>query len=782
MPEPTKKAMNEPEDAQPKIQGDGDVAGDRSTSQVVKAFRSAVKNVVQVAGDLVVSVSTWGLIATAVILVVGLILAAAVFNIPTLRELIPTPIPITPAREGESLIIVADFDDRSGGRYQGVDPAQYIYEKLASKAKMDRLDVRPERLREAVDDNTVGSVRGVYNARLLLWGWYDALTVTPKLECIKTLSEYMVIGDGLHLSLAGPEGLEFKIVTDLPNQATALMLLTLGVDQLTRGNYKEAFTYVDSVLEEESCLAPTVLSEGHFIRGIANYLKGDLEAALADFDKAAELDPENIKAHINCGSLLIMLGETERGLQNLDELLDMIITSHMGLDYIAPVYANRGVAYLQLGDIDSALIAFDKAISANPELWGAYVNRGIAYDKLGSYQSALADFDRASELNPDSAVAYAKAGSIYITRGSYEAALADFEQVLTIQRSNGDKEGELATLRDIGMAYDKLERHSEALASYRRALSLVQEIGDRAGEGTTLTNVGMSYQAQGRYEEALAAYQQALAIKQEMGDRVGEGTILTNIGMSYQAQGTYEEALAAYRQALAITRETGDPAGEKIILNNVGVVYFETERYQAALADFTRALELRPDDVSTYLNRGRTYYALGQYETALTDFTHALELDPQYANAYYDRGLVYKRMEELEKASMDFERVLELSSDPGLRAQAEQQLPADGWIVHTLSDPSRFLFAVPIIIMLSLALAGINFVVRKQSAVVRYTKIIRENPDLAEAYFSRGVVYRRLGQIKKAIADLERVLELSSDPSLRAKAEQHLRELRGDQP
>jgi hypothetical protein len=98
MTEPTKRLVDESKDTQPKIQGDGNVIGDKSTSQVVKAFRSAVKNVVQVAGDLVVSVPTWGLIATAVILVVGLVLAAGVFNIPTLRELIPTPIPITPCQ------------------------------------------------------------------------------------------------------------------------------------------------------------------------------------------------------------------------------------------------------------------------------------------------------------------------------------------------------------------------------------------------------------------------------------------------------------------------------------------------------------------------------------------------------------------------------------------------------------------------------------------------------------------------------------------------------------
>ena len=122
------------------------------------------------------------------LLAVALIVVAGINNIGPLQTLFPQPTPtaFAPATEGQSLIIVADFEDRSGGKYQGIDPAQYIYEQLTAQAKKDNLDVRIERLRHTVDDNTVRPTGETYSATLVLWGWYDALTITPRLERIKT--------------------------------------------------------------------------------------------------------------------------------------------------------------------------------------------------------------------------------------------------------------------------------------------------------------------------------------------------------------------------------------------------------------------------------------------------------------------------------------------------------------------------------------------------------------------------------------------------------------------
>jgi regulator of sirC expression with transglutaminase-like and TPR domain len=54
------------------------------------------------------------------------------------------------------------------------------------------------------------------------------------------------------------------------------------------------------------------------------------------------------------------------------------------------------------------------------------------------------------------------------------------------------------------------------------------------------------------------------------------------------------------------------------------------------------------------------------------------------------------------------------------------------------------------------------------------------NPELAAAYGGRGLVYKQLGQTEQAIADFERLLELTDNPQWHQMAEEQLRELRGE--
>ena len=55
----------------------------------------------------------------------------------------------------------------------------------------------------------------------------------------------------------------------------------------------------------------------------------------------------------------------------------------------APAYYNRGNAYYKLENVDQALADYDKAIELNPNYAPAYSNRGIAHRKLGNLGQAL---------------------------------------------------------------------------------------------------------------------------------------------------------------------------------------------------------------------------------------------------------------------------------------------------------------------------------------------------------------------------------------------------------
>jgi len=58
-------------------------------------------------------------------------------------------------------------------------------------------------------------------------------------------------------------------------------------------------------------------------RGIAYARQGDFDAAIADFDKAIELDTNNAKAYLLRGRAYFEIGERETAISDLERALEL---------------------------------------------------------------------------------------------------------------------------------------------------------------------------------------------------------------------------------------------------------------------------------------------------------------------------------------------------------------------------------------------------------------------------------------------------------------------------
>jgi len=93
-------------------------------------------------------------------------------------------------------------------------------------------------------------------------------------------------------------------------------------------------------------------------------------------------------------------------------------------------------AYFRLGwlyqvpfeNVEQAVIAYDQAITLNPEYAKAYNNRGIARKAQGDLAGAIADYNQAIALNPEYAKAYNNRGIARKAQGNLAGAIADYNQ------------------------------------------------------------------------------------------------------------------------------------------------------------------------------------------------------------------------------------------------------------------------------------------------------------------------------------------------------------------
>lgn len=345
----------------------------------------------------------------------------------------PTPLAFSQADNAQTLIIVADFENRSDGQSIGVDPAQYIFEELRKKILLENLPVRVERLFQTVNDNSVKTVGETYHANLVLWGWYDTITINPRLERISNLElpsnyyNFQLEQSNLRFDISDPAQIKISVITDLPSYSSYIVLYTLGMDRYIVGQFADALTYFDSALSAIPVDATVSFkpSEVYFFRGGIYYLQKNFDSAAIDFSKYLELNPDSEYGYNARGVIYAKQGLSPNALSDFTKSLEIN-------PRFSTAYSNRGLSYYYDGNYGDAIHDFNIAIQLDPDDILVYLNRGSAYQALGENDLALSDYNRILEINPVYVAAFSNRGSLYAEKGNYKLALADFTRALEL--------------------------------------------------------------------------------------------------------------------------------------------------------------------------------------------------------------------------------------------------------------------------------------------------------------------------------------------------------------
>ena len=84
------------------------------------------------------------------------------------------------------------------------------------------------------------------------------------------------------------------------------------------------------------------------------------------------------------------------------------------------------------------------------------------------------------------------------------------------------------------------------------------------------------------------------------------------------------------------------------------------ECYNDAITHYTAAIDLKPDLVEAYNNRGIAYRNTGNLDAAIEDFNRAIDLDSEYAGVYNNRGDAYADKDDFDAAIEDVNRAIDL--------------------------------------------------------------------------------------------------------------------------
>jgi serine/threonine protein kinase len=145
--------------------------------------------------------------------------------------------------------------------------------------------------------------------------------------------------------------------------------------------------------------------------------------------------------------------------------------------------------------------------------------------------------------------------------------------------------------------------------------------------------------------------------------------------------------------------------------------------YKGAIEAFTKAIELKPDYVAAYNDRGLVRQSTLDNQGAFDDYDRAIKLKPDSLLSYTGRGNAFSALGNKQKAIDDWNRAIELKAD------SSETYLSRGNAKYYLGD--------------------------KKGAIDDLTQAIKLKPDKykSHAYYNRGFIKYQLGDKKGAIDD-----------------------------
>jgi len=302
---------------------------------------------------------------------------------------------------------------------------------------------------------------------------------------------------------------------------------SFGTVLVQKGNVDEAIAHFQKALQINPNDAGVCYNLGN-----ALFQKGKVDEAIAQYQKALQIKPDFAEVCYNLGNALFQKGNVDEAIVHFQRALQINPDN-------AKAHNNLGSALLQKGDVDEAIAEYQKALQLDPDYAGACYNLGNALLQKGKVDEAIAYYQKALQINPDFAEAHYNLGKILCQKGRVDEAITHLQKNLQIKPDSLDVLNNLAWL--LATSQDAHIRDGVRAVKYAERACELTHYGVTLLVGT----VAAAYAEAGRFDDAIAAAQKACALA----TAAGEQELLEknqNLLALYRAHQPYHEAAGKF--------------------------------------------------------------------------------------------------------------------------------------------------------------------------------------------------------------------------------------------
>ncbi len=300
-------------------------------------------------------------------------------------------------------------------------------------------------------------------------------------------------------------------------------------------------------------------AEAYYGLGRVSAAKGDATNAVALYSRACELFPTYGPAHYALAQAYRQLGQGDKARQHLQlyeqgrnivpPIEDPLRDEMRALDSSAASLVGRAVLLAEVGRLQDAIQATERAAQLDPKYVLAHANLVSLYGRAGNFQKAEEHYRAVLALNPDQfPKAHYDYGVLLMSKEQFPAAETAFRRALQIDPSYAQARNNL------GYVLERQGRQAEAVAEYRKSIEGLP------GFRQAHFNLGRILVNQGKYQEGIEQLLQTLTPVDE-----STPTFLYALGASYGRAGDRQKALDYLRRA----RDEASARGQSKLLSNI---------------------------------------------------------------------------------------------------------------------------------------------------------------------------------------------------------------------
>lgn len=488
--------------------------------------------------------------------------------------------------------------------------------------------------------------------------------------------------------------------------------------------------------------------------GNAQYKTGEIDKAVANFDKALSINPTNVSAlnmlekiwqneikfnpssvlgHANLGSVYQKKKLYDQAYQQYNAAEHFAeMDRNTAFDVKKMIRLNIGTLFQEQKQFQKALSAYDTVLQVDPNHLQANFYKASLLQDTGNLDGAIQAYNKVLSIDPNYKPAQDKMLALVKQQ-------SDPAKVAAGLRQYADRFPNNATVQaQIGEEFHNRKDLNAATFFYKRALQLDPKLA------SAWANLGAIYQTQGQDEESSEAFQKAQALEPDnetfkqlaQGSRQGIGYKAYQEAVQLQQQGKSQDALPLFKKALTYNDTPEIHAAYGISLQSAG-------QLDAAIAEYQKAMTQDANNADYAYYQGTAYHQKKEMAKAQAAYKKALSLKPGYTEAKEALASI-----DQQAASEDLEKAIDAYNN-------KSYTQALTLVNQTLSRNGQDAMAH--------YYKGLVLDAQKKPSLAAqsYREAIKYNPDFTDAYYALGVALDTSKDSRGAKTAFERFLSLS---------------------